>query len=840
MYNPVKRMLLLPLMAITALVNAQNGQPATKAADSTAPKKSTVKPYKEVITSKAVSKWGMFGVHNIDDKYYFEIPDSLLKREVLFTTRLVKVPTGSPRFGGEIVNKIIVSFEKASEDKLYMRVVTQVAAADSTNAIARAVRNSSIDPIVMVFDVKTRGEHGNLVIEATDFISKDNNITGFDAASKRSMGLGALAADRSFIMSVNAYTQNIDIKSMRTYSMGAAAAAAPGAAPAEMAAPATSASVGVTMELSTSIMLLPSVQMASRHSDPRVGYLTENYRIFSDAQQKVEEKNFIVRHRLEPKEEDIQKYMQGELVEPKEPLVYYVDPATPKQWRPFIIEGINDWNEAFKAAGFKNAIIGKEWPENDSTMNMEDARCKVVRYFPTEQQFSYGPVVHDPRSGEILQTYIGWSHNKIYSLYEWYFVQASPLDPRARTTKFSTELMGSLIRAAVAREVGHTLGLRNNMAGSSAYPVEKLRNKSWVEANGFSASIMDYIHYNYVAQPEDNISPKGLIPQIGAYDKWAIKYGYTYTGKDNFEEEKKLVQQWVVAAVDTNRALKFSREMDMNPNDPTDPSAQTEDIGSDPVKASELGIKNLKIVAANLLAWTREDMDLYDNTNLMYQNVTEWYRMLSRHVYTQIGGTHQNLKSIEQKGDVYTPVPKELQKRAMAYMHREVFQTPTWLYNKNLLNKFGKPAKKDQVQKYQDDAVYQMLKGTTLFKMTTETMRFGKEKTYTLNEMLTDLNKGIWSEVKPGTAVVIDPYRRAVQKSVVENMLRVSKESAQSPAPGSNSPDLSTSDVPVLLRVHLEKIMQQCKAAIPACKDPLTLAHLKYVSNKINHFLYPK
>ncbi|HEY5968229.1 MAG TPA: zinc-dependent metalloprotease [Chitinophagaceae bacterium] len=822
-------------LSMTVITNFAFGQDTT----SKAPVSAKAKPYKDVITAQAVTRPGLFSVHKVDDKYYFEIPDSLLKREVLFTTRLVKVPTGSPRFGGEIVNSIIISFEKAGEDKLYVRVITNVAVADSTNTIAKAVRNSTIDPIAMVFDIKAKKDNRTSVIDVTDFISKDNSITGFDPNAKKSMSLGAVAADRSFIMSVNPYEQNIEIKTMKTFGMGAAAPAA-GAAPAEAAPATVSASVGVTFELSTSIMLLPAVPMQSRHADPRVGYYTENYKIFSDAQQKVEDKNFIVRHRMEPKQEDMQRYLKGELVDPKDPLVFYVDPATPKQWRPYIIAGINDWNEAFKAAGFKNAIVGKEWPENDSNMCMEDVRCKVVRYFPTEQSFSYAPRVYDPRSGEILQTYIGWSHSKIRSLYEWYFVQAAALDSRARTTKFSDELMGSLIRAAVAREVGHTLGLRNNMAGSSAYPVEKLRDKNWLEANGFSASIMDYIHYNYVAQPEDHISPKDLLPKIGEYDKWAIKYGYSFTGKNNFEEDKKLVQKWTVNAFAANPTLKFSPEIDQNLNDPNDPSAQTEDLSNDPVKAAEYGIKNLKIVTANLLAWTKEDMDMYDNTNAMYGNVIEWYQMLTRHVYTQIGGTHENLKSIDQKGDVYTLVPKDVQKRAMAFLHKEVFQTPTWLYDKNLLNKFAKPASKEKVQRFQDDAIYQVLKSSVLYKMTIETMRFGKEKTYTVDEMLTDLNNGLWSELKTSTLVVIDPYRRFIQKAELVNIFRVIGESAEPPKAGSASPDLSTTDIPVMLRVHLDKIMKQCKAAIPACKDTMTLAHLQYVYNKINKFLYPK
>ncbi|HEX3168668.1 MAG TPA: zinc-dependent metalloprotease [Chitinophagaceae bacterium] len=824
----------LIVLVMTVITNASFGQDtATKA-----PAPAKLRPYKDVITAQAVTKPGLFSVHKVDDKYYFEIPDSLLKREVLFTTRLVKVPTGSPRFAGELVNSIIVSFEKTNDDKLYVRVITNVAVADSTNAIAKAVRNSNIDPIAMVFDIKARGtQNKSSVIDVTDFISKDNNITGFDPGAKKSMSLGALAADRSYNLSVTPYEQNIEIKTMKTFGLGAAAPM-PGMAPAE-AAPA-SANVGVTMELSTSIMLVPAVPMQSRHADPRVGYYSENYKIFSDAQQKVEDKNFIVRHRMEPKQEDLQRYLKGELVEPKEPLVFYVDPATPKQWRPYIIAGINDWNEAFKAAGFKNAIIGKEWPENDSSMCMEDARCKIVRYFPTEQSISYAPRIYDPRSGEILQTYIGWSHSKINSLYEWYFVQAAALDPRARTTKFSTELMGSLIRAAVAREVGHTLGLRNNMSGGSAYPVEKLRDKKWLEENGFSASIMDFIHYNYVAQPEDHISPKGLLPQIGEYDKWAIKYGYSYTGKNNFEDDKKIVETWTTNNLTENPKLKFSPEIDLNPNDPSDPSAQTEDLSNDPAKASEYGIKNLKIVTANLLAWTKEDMDMYDNTNNMYGNIVQWYQILSRHAFTQIGGTYENLKSIDQKGDVYTLVPKDVQKRAMAFLHKEVFQTPTWLYDKNLLNKFSKPAKKEQIQRYQEDAVYQLLKSARLYKMTIETMRFGKEKTYTIDEMLTDFNNGIWSELKTTSPVVIDQNRRAIQKAAIENMFMVLRDAGKSPEPGSTSPDLSTTDIPVVMRLQLDKVMQQCKAAIPACKDTLTLAHLQYVYNKINKTLYPK
>jgi hypothetical protein len=543
----------IALLSLAFVVSTQAGF----AQDSIVAKKaepSKMRPYNEVITSKAVSKAGLFTVSKVDEKYYFEIPDSLLKREFLFTTRLVKVPTGSPMFGGELVNNIIVKFEKAGDDKLYLRVMTNVAVADSSNAIAKAVRNSTIDPIIMVMDVKAKGKtNKSSVVDATDFILKDNNITGFDLAAKKNMYLGASAADRSFILSANAFQQNVEVRTVKTFSLGAAPKPADGAA--DAGAPAPSASV--TMELSNSIMLLPAQQMASRYADPRVGYYTENYKIFSDDQQKVKENNFIVRQKLEPKTEDIERYKRGELVEPKEPIVYYVDPATPKQWRPYIIAGINDWNEAFKAAGFKNAIIGKEWSESDTAMSLEDARCKLVRYFPSNISFSYAPRIYDPRSGEILQTYIGWSHSKLKTLHEWYFIQAAAIDPAARTMTFSNELMGALIRADISKQVGYSLGLKANMIASNAFPVEKLRDKNWVEKNGFSASIMDNIHYNYVAQPGDNVSAKGLIPQIGEYDKWAIKYGYTYTGNNDFDQEKKTVLGWLNKSLASDPRFKI-------------------------------------------------------------------------------------------------------------------------------------------------------------------------------------------------------------------------------------------------------------------------------------------
>src|SRR6187549_2836830 len=440
--------LIILLSGFFNAASAQDKKPVEKPkADSV---KSTTKKIGDFVTANAISKKGMFSIHQVGEKYYFEIPDSLLGRELLLTTWLVKVPGGSPKFGGEIMNNRTISFTKWNGGtKIALNVTATINQVDTTNVISTAVKYANVNSVAMLFDIKARGNTGTSLIDATDFLQKENSFTMLNAEVKSRMSITSMAADRSLVKSFAAYPINVEIKMMRTY--GASSAGGPAAPGRPAVAPLEAArlSGAITMEISTSIMLMPEKPMTPRRFDARVGYFADAYQEYADAQQKVNTKIFIVRYRLEPKPEDMQRYKRGELVEPQEPIVYYIDPATPKQWRPYIIAGINDWNEAFKAAGFKNAIIGKEWPENDSTMCIEDARCKVVRYFPTNQSFSYAPRIYDPRSGEILQTYIGWSHSKLQSLYEWYFVQAAAQDSRARTTKFSDELMGSLIRAAV-------------------------------------------------------------------------------------------------------------------------------------------------------------------------------------------------------------------------------------------------------------------------------------------------------------------------------------------------------------------------------------------------------
>lgn len=822
--------LFILLISLTGSAIAQSNAPVKT--DSV---KSFTTAYTAIVTSKTVSKKGMISIHQNGDKYYFEIPDSILGRELLLTTWLVKVPGGSPKFGGEILNTQTIMFEKDRANKIALKGVRTIFQSDTSNVISKAVRNSNIDAVAFLFDVKARGKEGKTsLIDVSDFLQKENLYTQIPPQVKGLMSLSAIAPDRSFVKSFASYPINAEIKMLRTYSAMAAPKQQPGR---PAVAPLEAAKLGgaITLEISTSILLMPEKPMMARRFDARVGYFADYNIEYNDDQQRVDPSIFIVRYRLEPKAEDMARYKRGELVEPKNPIVYYVDPATPKQWRPYIIAGINDWNEAFKAAGFKNAIIGKEWPENDTTMSLEDARYKIIRYFPSEVANAYGPNIHDPRSGEVLQSYVGWYHNVMTLLHDWYMVQASPNDPRARTMKFSDSLMGTLIRFVSSHEVGHTLGLRHNMGSSSLTPVENLRNKEWVESHGHSNSIMDYARFNYVAQPEDSIGEAGIMPRINDYDKWAIKWGYTYIGADNDKEDRKIVTKWIVDSLKANPRLWFGGE-GMN----FDARCQSEDVGDNSIKASEYGIKNLKYVMAHLPEWTKEENNLYsgDLSNMYLQVVTQYLRYI-RHVTANLGSVFETLKTVEQPGDIYSSSPRARQKEAVAFLQKEVFTTPKWILDENILNKISKPVRAGSAVSIQTTALDLALNDRVLTSLLKMEDRFGKENCYTMVEYLDDLQTAIWSELKTGKPV--DIFRRGVQKNYVANLFATMKEAEEGSnligilvgIPEENLPITTNSDLGSYVGFYLQNLRQDILNAIPTVTDKDTKEHFKYIANQL-------
>jgi len=416
---------LLSFFTLKAQKKNTSDSASSKSSNAAATSKSGPKAYADVITDKAVTKPGLFTVHKVEDKWYFEIPDSVFNREIMAITRFSKVAGGGGIYGGELANQQTVLWEKGLSNNVFLRVVTTISVADSTNDIYKAVTNSNLNPIAAAFDIKAFGkDSSSVVIDVTDFFKGDNQVVSLNPFAKRRFNLSSLSSDRSYIKNINSYPINTEIKTVKTFT------SSPNFGPSSSSSttlPAADAAGAVTIETNNSFILLPSTAMKKRLFDPRVGFFADNYTVYSDDQQKVKDDLFILRWRLEPKDEDVDKWKRGELVEPKKPIVYYIDPATPKKWRPFLIQGINDWQKAFEQAGFKNAIVGKEWPEDDTTMSLEDARYSVIRYFASDIENAYGPNVHDPRSGEILESHIGWYHNVMKLLHDWYMYKPQQL-----------------------------------------------------------------------------------------------------------------------------------------------------------------------------------------------------------------------------------------------------------------------------------------------------------------------------------------------------------------------------------------------------------------------------
>ncbi len=705
---------------------------------------------------------GMFGVAHNEKDWYFDIPDSLLGRRILAVTRYVSNTPGSSQYGGEEVTESMVYWEKASNGNMLLRVDALTIQADEGQEIEKAVKVSSENPIIASFKPESKSSPGCTRVKVTSLFEGDNQAFSLSSMSKRSMNLGGIKGDASFIESIRTYPINTEVTVTKTYTYNQPTPGAGGSGgPARtQSLPAGREAGTVTLVLNTSMVLLPEKPMQPRLFDARVGYFADGYSKFTDDQQGVENVRFITRWRLEARPEDVEKQKRGELVEPVKPIIYYIDPATPKQWRKYLIAGINDWQVAFEQAGWKNAIRGEEWPEDNPDMSLEDARFSVIRYLASPTANAYGPNVHDPRSGEIMESHIGWYHNVMTLVHDWYQVQVGAVDPRARKIKFDEELMGDLIRFVSSHEVGHTLGLRHNMGSSNQTPVEKLRDKEWVEKNGHTISIMDYARFNYVAQPEDNIGKEGLYPRINDYDKWASEYGYKPTYLKTPKEDHLYWNKVIIDRLAANPRLWFGGE-----GSDSDPRAQREDLGDNSMKASTYGIMNLKRIIGLLPEWNVEEGDQYRNVNRMYTALVGQYNRYLGHVAANIGGRFVTYKSIEQTGpDVYQAVPKAQQKEALDWLNENLFKKPTWLVEVPYIFNLT-----DRPDSYLYSSVDNVVSAGNLLNLQklSRLEQFAQydPSNYKPEEYLSDLTGMIFEELYKGRAT--DSYRRYIQRRFV-------------------------------------------------------------------------
>lgn len=787
-----------------------------------------VKTFDRIINKDAESQKGLFNVHKVGKKYYFEIPDSLFNREILVVTRFIKTPSGAGNYGGEKISENTIVFEKGPADNIFLRIATLVSTADENDAISKAVNNSNITPILEAFDIKASHEKkASHLIEVSTFLNSENPLLALSNSQKDAYKLSSIEKDKSYIKTINSFPVNTEIKSVKTYKAKSSKGRRQKQLPAAVLAGV------VTLEINNSFVLLPKKAMKKRFADARVGYFASSYLEYGDDQQKVDRNTYIHRWRLEPKEEDIEKWKRGALVEPKKPIVYYIDPATPKKWRPFLIQGINDWQIAFEQAGFKNAIMGMEWPENDPTMSLEDARFSVLRYFASPSKNAYGPNIVDPRSGEILESHIGWYHNLMNLLHSWYMVQAGAVDERAQKMQFDTELMGNLIRFVSSHEVGHTLGLRHNMGASSATPVEKLRDADWLKKNGHTSSIMDYARFNYVAQPEDNIPVEDLMPRIGDYDKWAIQWGYSkFTEELDRKQEREFLSQMIVDSVTNNRRLWFGGE-----GRDFDPRSQTEDLGDNSMEASMYGILNLQRIAPCIKEWVKEsDSDDYANLDQIYKDLVGQYSDYIFHVTKNIGGIYVTPKTMGEQGDVYRPVAIQTQKQALVFLNNYVFKEPKWLMRNDILNDIQSPRSKESITKTMESVMRNLLGGSRLSRMTFIAERYENENPYRPEDYIDDLNQLVWGDMN--VFYQTNAYKRKLQKSYVSNMIALYKPDVTEGAVEGILAELSkgytsNTDVRSLALDNLLSLQGKIKRTIPVMTDRLTIAHLNYLKREI-------
>lgn len=720
-----------------------------------------LKPYAQVITPKAKSSFGFLTVHKVDNNYFFEIPDSMLNRDILIVNRISKAPTSRQKsrvgYPGDILGSKVIRFENKDNKRILVREYSYRERSENKDGMFQSVRNSNTQPIVANFGIETIKKDSltrNYVINVSVFLQKENPLFSFDADSKEYIGLLNMVGEGTYIDTLKAFPKNIEISTTVTYqskkgmnNVGFLETGSP--------------RIPLTYELNSSMVLLPEVPMKARLFDPRVGYFTVGYTDFDSNPQGIEYKKLITRWRLEPKDEAA--YLRGELVEPKKPIIIYIDPATPKKWVPYLIQGVNDWQVAFEKAGFKNAIYALEAPTDDPSWSLEDARHSAIVYKPSDIPNASGPHINDPRTGEILETHINWYHNVMSLLRDWYMIQAGTIDEAARKMQLDDELMGQLIRFVSSHEVGHTLGLRHNFGSSHTVPVEKLRDKAWVEANGHTPSIMDYARFNYVAQPEDGITRAGIFPRIGIYDKWSIEWGYRWLPQfQTPEDEVAFSNQSIIKKLKTDVRYTFGTE-----SDPNDPRNQSEDLGDDSMLASLYGIKNLKRIVPQILTWSYEPNKSYAGAGEIYSRVVSQFNRYLGHVTKNVAGIYSNSITVEQTDEIAREfVPANIQKRAIAFLNEQLFTTPEWLIDRQLMEK-AKILPVNVICSLQSGVLARLINKNTLDKMSENEILNGK-KAYTSAQMFNDLKKVIWSNLGQS-----DIYKRNMQKAYVEKLINL-------------------------------------------------------------------
>ncbi len=813
------------LIAGCAMFRPATDGPASKP-DSAAQKPPTppptIKPYSQIITKEAKSDSGLFIVHRIKEKLYFEISKNEINKDFLLVSTQAKTQTGVG-YGGDEINEQVVRWERMG-DRMFLRSKLFASVAADTLPVAAGVKKATVPPIIMAFDIQALNkDSSNVVLDVTDLFISDVAELGMNRYQREQYKIRRLDSKRSYIEYSHAFPDNIETEATVTYDAG------------QVPQDASLSSITITMH--HSMVRLPEKPMMPRLVDSRVGFFGVTQYDYGYESQRAEQRRYIARWRLEPK--DPAALARGELTEPVKPITFYIDRATPEKWKPWLKKGVEDWQVAFEKAGFKNAIVAKYAPsvKEDPNWSGEDARYSTIRWLPSNIENAYGPHISDPRTGEILDADIGFFHNVMNLARNWYFVQVGNVDPNAKKLPLPDSLMGELLRYIAAHEVGHSLGFRHNMKATSQYPVDSLRSASFTARNGNEPSIMDYGRFNYVAQPGDNAR---LIPMIGPYDKFAVEWGYRpIPGAKTSDEERPELNK-IASRQETEPYLRFGEY------EPSDPTVQTEDMGSDPVAATKYGLKNIYAIADMLISATTKAGEDYSTLREIYSELLAQRNREFGHVATYVGGIQRTERIAGQEGAVFTPISREKQKECMAFLQKEAFRTPVELLKPNILALIEPSGAVDRVLAGQRQLLNILLNNDRMNRLINVTATAKKGETpYALNEMLSELKQGIWSELKVSPTKT-DIYRRNLQRAYIEllgNKLNPPPTTMpQGLPPGVLFPPPTPlpGEARALIRSELMELDSMLAKAVGTAGDRETKAHLQDSRDQISKILYPE